>query len=690
MVQDLLGIKLENLESASLRHNKFLFLGENKKLEQIQAVVDLAAAHSRTPAPLQVDDSFELTLGGRMMLDISTGVLENAGLALHYRFNCPYISGSAIKGVTRHQAWCEWKNASSEKKKKIDQIASRIFGSSLDETEDSDSEQGIISFLRAYSKESSWKLVADILTPHGGNDYTNPTPCPFLAVEKGSIFSFSLRKLSRATNEDLAQAKKWLKQGLVQHGIGAKTIAGYGWFIDPDHQERGIPVELVSPGFFGGANQSNKDDTTLRAPSLRGMLRWWWRTLYRDLLDESKLQELEDALWGSTAQSGWIRLRVHSDNPPKVFKFDYKDRWNPKRDFAQNHRMNQSGRECGLFYMAYGMDDNKGADQRYFCEPNAQWNVLFSVRNNPKTIELWDGISLSADEVLKQARAALSLLCQYGGVGSKSRNGFGSLQWKEAMSLQKCRTVAERLVQQLGILSECSNVENSWSSAFQEEINVRCKDSWTVLDRLGLAVKEVATEYKHNDQKAVFGLPRKIHGPFRDPLRHQNAKDHQPPQELTDTRRSPRFAAPIHYHLEKADEGIKVRIVAFPSGKIRNLETSEKLLKELVDSIAKSLENASWDAPQATHRPKRDKSNRHPTKQAPRSVGGLTAGKEVRVILLEEKTKKGGWKVSPVGMDTTGAVVNSVDVPLEKDVGDEILVIVNSPNPQNPSFRYKK
>jgi len=74
--------------------------------------------------------------------------------------------------------------------------------------------------------------------------------------------------------------------------------------------------------------------------------------------------------------------------------------------------------------------------------------------------------------------------------------------------------------------------------------------------------------------------------------------------------------------------------------------------------------------------------------QPPASAGGLVAGKEVRAVLLEEKTKKGGWRVCPVGTQAAGAVTNSGDIPGDKKAGDEIMVVVNSPNP--PSFRYKK
>jgi CRISPR-associated protein Cmr6 len=478
-VGELLGKdRLELLESASLRHNKLLFLGENGQREQLEAVAQTAARFSRLPTPPDADCQFDLKLGGRLMVNMSTGVLENAGMALHRHFNCPYIPGSALKGIARHAAWCAWKKSPAEQKDNIDAISARIFGTPVSEFKDADHQQGTICFMDAYPKDREWSLVSDVLTPHGGNDYSNPTPCFFLAVDKGAAFLFGLRKTSRAQSGDLAQAEAWLKQGLLEHGAGAKTIAGYGWFIDEAEGERPIEVELVTPGFFGGASHQNGADTTLRTPSLRGMLRWWWRTLYRDLLPEGKMKELEEAIWGSTNGSGWIRTRVVAISEPKVELFDFKDRFDPKPDFARQHNIDT--RNHGLHYMAYGMDE-KGRDevkQRCFCQPGSKWNVLFSIRNGNEKVKL-NGIGeVNQQELLQQADAALSLLCQYGGIGSKSRNGFGSLQWNDAMDLEKCRSLAKQFCVTHKLTGQPESTAYSWESAIHDSIEVSSKDAW--------------------------------------------------------------------------------------------------------------------------------------------------------------------------------------------------------------------
>ncbi|WP_372808713.1 type III-B CRISPR module RAMP protein Cmr6 [Pontiella sp.] len=700
-VGELLGSgRLERLESASLRHNKLLILGENSQREQLEAVANTAARFSRLPALPQSDSSFELRLGGRLMVNMSTGVLENAGLALHRHFNCPYIPGSALKGIARHAAWCEWKKMPANEKTNIDAASARIFGSPVSGTKNCENEQGTVCFMDAYPKDRDWALIPDVLTPHGGNDYSNPTPCFFLAVEKGASFRFSLRKTNRTHPEDLGQAEDWLRQGLFNHGVGAKTIAGYGWFIDENTMEKAIGVELVTPGFFGGASHQNGADTTLRTPSLRGMLRWWWRTLYRDLLPERYMLDLEKAMWGSTEGSGWIRTRIIAVSEPKTELFNFKAGFNPKPDFACQHSIDT--RNHGLHYMAYGMDERNRDEvkQRYFCQPGSRWKILFSIRNNAEEVELTAGgqkLKATRQELMKQAEAALSLLCQFGGIGSKSRNGFGSLQWDGALDLHECRAVAKKFCAAHKLGGKPESMAYSWETALENSIEVPCRDAWTVLDRLGLAVKEFASEYKHRDQKAVLGLPRKIHGPMNNPLRHQNMSSHQRPENLMPELRKAqngnktRFAAPIWYHLEKTAGGMKLRIVAFPSEQIRKLPVSEQMLGDLVTHVVESLDKAEWNVRQQAPRPSQSggfRQAQRPVHQPPASVGGLVANKEVRAVLLEEKTKKGGWRVCPVGTQASGPVVNTGDIPGDKKTGDEIAVIVNSLNP--PMFRYKK
>lgn len=110
---------------------------------------------------------------------------------------------------------------------------------------------------------------------------------------------------------------------------------------------------------------------------------------------------------------------------------------------------------------------------------------------------------------------------------------------------------------------------------------------WKVLDRVGYALQNVATDYKHSESKAVLGLPRQIHGPKKEPMRHQIGHRHQPPLHLrADSREvGGRLASPLAVHLAKTGDRIRVTLTAFPSGMARAYDTSQTILQEAIDEI---------------------------------------------------------------------------------------------------------
>jgi len=84
-------------------------------------------------------------------------------------------------------------------------------------------------------------------------DYLNPVPIPFLTIGKGAKFEFiiGMQKVLKITDLSEEEQKsriipecqaltdgamlhdltlEWLKKALTEHGIGAKTAVGYGYF----------------------------------------------------------------------------------------------------------------------------------------------------------------------------------------------------------------------------------------------------------------------------------------------------------------------------------------------------------------------------------------------------------------------------------------------------------------------------
>lgn len=609
-VSSVLGDDLRALHSASLRLDKLTFINETSQKENIQykqldIVCKLANNAALRHNRQEMADGFILTSGGRLLVNHSGGLIENAGLCLHRFFNEPLIPGSALKGIALREALRQYREGLL-----TSDVLKRLFGYPTN-IEEFDAvicpdkrlrpefvSSGNIAFLPAVPADSAWKLVVDVQTPHGGNDYTNPVPSFFLAVEKGARFRFTVRKTSRASEEDRKLAEELLRSALFEHGVGAKTAAGYGWFVSDAAMEEALPLTLVTPGFFGGADLENGTDTDLRIPSLRGMLRWWWRVLYRNYLDESLLQELQNVIWGDTSKSSLIVLRLK--NLQKVVrKFNYKDGFKIRRDFAVAHKIPLDS--SGLHYLAYGMDEKSGGQfrQRFYVEPNAQWQLFVSLKENRREWKINIGkreCVISAQDVKNQLLVALSMLCQFGGVGSKSRNGFGSLQWKGAWDEKKCLEIARTFCEKCRLPAQQQVRDYTLDPSNIVDIESLPADAWTALAKLGDAVQKFAQKKKHKEEKAVLGLPRKIHGPNQFPTPRQKGHWHQSPENLLPdleaarNGRQTRFASPAWLHFSRMNNGkLQLTITVFPSGMIRNRGLSEEVLNDYMDSIYQEL-----------------------------------------------------------------------------------------------------
>lgn len=73
----------------------------------------------------------------------------------------------------------------------------------------------------------------------------------------------------------------------------------------PDRLTHTVELELVTPLLGGGTRTRTLDDVDfVRAPSIRGHLRFWWRALEREARTADELAAKERALWGGVADEG--------------------------------------------------------------------------------------------------------------------------------------------------------------------------------------------------------------------------------------------------------------------------------------------------------------------------------------------------------------------------------------------------
>jgi CRISPR-associated protein Cmr6 len=557
-------------------------------------------------------------------------------------------------------------------------------------------------------------------------DWENPIPVYFLAVVPDQVFSFAVYKRTSHTDGSLvALAKEWLLGGLCHLGAGAKTAAGYGNFVpvegpppplkSPARPTFQATLELVAPAFLAGARQQ-KDDCDLRTATLRGMLRWWWRTMHAGFVDVTTLAALETAVWGDVNSGGAVRLTLAAENALEPQEYNYKDRFRPKAEFKRAHDLQDSPNiktTQGLFYLSYGMDEmsHGEARHRWYLPAGQRWRISLSARRTVYEESNARGratrrAQIKAPVVLEQARAALWLLCQFGAVGSKALKGFGSFNDIPGMTLEQCQTAAREFRELCGVRQ---HLHDSDSPALESmlptlEVATRWTDPWFAIDQLGFAAQGFAQKFKHNPEKMGLGLPRKIHGPRDDgPIQMtQDGKNWKRPIWLEAPHRklegrnpmNMRDASPVHYHLAKAADGaLTIRVTAFPAKYLPDTATNRKFLSGLLDHLKVELENRARDLaakgqlkPAASVAPSISVSR-------PVAVGRRIPkqGDSVGAVLVEDPKGKGRRFARHIDSGMVGNIQNSAEIPPDKKIGDQVqLIVAICTPPDQIQFKWPK
>lgn len=197
------------------------------------------------------------TLGGaRQVLRLAAPFVTGTGLdhptengfLFHHTLGVPYLPGTGVKGLVR--AWAEQVEEADRA------LAERIFGRSSGE----EGTVGSVIFLDALPVEPV-QLTMEVMTPHYAEwyqasdpaakppaDWYDPTPIPFLAVEKGASFAFALLPRPGAPTgaADVMVASGWLTSALEWLGAGAKTAIGFGRFGAPRQAPSRQPSRAVA------------------------------------------------------------------------------------------------------------------------------------------------------------------------------------------------------------------------------------------------------------------------------------------------------------------------------------------------------------------------------------------------------------------------------------------------------------
>ena len=171
-----------------------------------------------------------------------------------------------------------------------------------------------------------------------------------------------------------------------------------------------IRYEITTPAFTGDAKQTN---CLIRPPSLKGLLRFWWRTLHGDITDPQKLFDLESKIFGSTDTGQGVRITpvsVSGNAEPVITDF----------------------KPGPITYLGYGLMDYKG---RTYVKKSVKpgESKSYKKKETDPRYSYDSGVKFDFEimhkdpSLLNEVAKAALLLGIVGGIGARTRRGFGSL-----------------------------------------------------------------------------------------------------------------------------------------------------------------------------------------------------------------------------------------------------------------------
>jgi CRISPR-associated protein Cmr1 len=167
-----------------------------------------------------------------------------------------------------------------------------------------------------------------------------------------------------------------------------------------------VRLKTITPLFLGGAEPN--DFAELRPPAIKGLLRFWYRAVnpnYRNRTEEARI------FGGTGATEGQSTFRLQLESP-----IQEKMGWDLER--YQRAPFQKGGSQGappknGLLYLGFPL--RLGGNDRKAIPPGTSFSVKIRFSTTP------------TEEIRKAVLSSWWLLGHFGGLGTRSRRGFGTV-----------------------------------------------------------------------------------------------------------------------------------------------------------------------------------------------------------------------------------------------------------------------
>ncbi len=318
---------------------------------------------------------------------------------------------------------------------------------------------------------------------------------------------------------------------------------------------------LITPLYGGGAKTQQPDEVTVvRASEIRGLLRFWWRAVRGGQFDGSleRMRRAEEAIWGSAAKE---------DKGPSPISLAV-------QVINRGHEIRQ-----------VTVHTKRGEKQVKIGDPSSPYGyVAFPLRDNNGGV--WGGVEFELHITLHTATvrvddrefnlqeeidAALWAWETFGGVGARTRRGFGALQLTKVDGKPVAEPTAAEIRQTIrnGLLEGGYIKGNQWPDgaphlhpSMMWVVTVRKNDADRAWKDLFRALKEFRQDpggrvkaYWHPDGRKYPGRSK---WPEPDAIRRltgTHSTEHVPQHPVENKFPRGRFGLPIIFQFKDESDG---------------------------------------------------------------------------------------------------------------------------------------
>ncbi|NFG61324.1 type III-B CRISPR module RAMP protein Cmr1 [Clostridium sp. CMCC3677] len=324
-----------------------------------------------------------------------------------------------------------------------------------------------------------------------------------------------------------------------------------------------VECEVVTPLFLYGADGQTPE---IRIPSLKGMIRYWWRAANADL-GLKQLKESENLTFGGVSKES------KQENKNKIGKskvimrlINYNDKsntsylWKELR-FSNESSFKQTTEYSGLKYLLYSL---LLKNSKQYIKTGTKFNVEFKANNS---------------DDLEKAMIGLLFLQFFGAIGARNRRGAGSIKINsfiennsniECINLFDTHSIKDKasLVNRYIELSKLINntTEKSYSVLKGSRIFVfNYKETWyDALEFIGKKFKY----FRDNNRSNIYDVAN-----FGFPIIHRNkTKIIAGKMEKNKLKEIKRRLSPFIFKVIKINENMFFPIVIYLNGNLINDE----------------------------------------------------------------------------------------------------------------------